>query len=160
MNNGCFETLLASVPRLTSGQRQALLRALMSETAAGGPDPVSTCGDGGAAHSGPAESLSVRGLVIDPARHEARVEGRAVELSRTQFRLLHFLAAHRHRVVTRDELIRGVWGPRAYLESRTVDAHVRRLRQALRPAGYDRMIRTVRGVGYHLDSSRAEKEAA
>ncbi|MCG5533555.1 winged helix-turn-helix domain-containing protein [Halorhodospira sp. 9621] len=162
MNNGCFETLLASVPRLTGHQRQALLQALTAEAEehGTGAGTAARFGDAGGLPWDGGAPMSLRGLDIDPQRHEVRVHGRAIELSRTQFRLLRFLAAHRHRVVTREEVIRAVWGARAYLEPRTVDAHVRRLRRALRPSGHDRLIRTVRGVGYQLDSTPFGEEAA
>jgi two-component system phosphate regulon response regulator PhoB len=75
---------------------------------------------------------------------------RALELGPTEFRLLHFLMTHPNRVYSRSKLLDEVWGNDAVVEERTVDVHVRRLRQALAPSGHDALIETVRGSGYCL----------
>ena len=88
--------------------------------------------------------------MLDPATR--RVVGNAVEvkLGATEFRLLHFLLTHPERVHSRAQLLDRVWGDHVYIEERTVDVHIRRLRKALEPSGHDRLIDTVRGSGYAL----------
>jgi two-component system phosphate regulon response regulator PhoB len=100
--------------------------------------------------------VEIAGLRIDPGAHHVRGNGHALELSPTEFRLLHFLMTHPNRVYTRSRLLDEVWGNDAVVEERTVDVHVRRLRQALAPSGHDALVQTVRGRGYLL---RAEPPA-
>ena len=94
--------------------------------------------------------LEVAGLRLDPAAH--RVLGHEIELKMgpTEFRLLRFLMSRPDRVMTRQALLDGVWGDHVYIEERTVDVHVRRLRLALEPSGHDALVETVRGGGYRL----------
>ena len=94
--------------------------------------------------------LEVAGLRLDPAAH--RVLGHEIELKMgpTEFRLLRFLMSRPDRVMTRPALLDGVWGDHVYIEERTVDVHVRRLRLALEPSGHDALVETVRGGGYRL----------
>jgi len=87
---------------------------------------------------------------IDPSAHAVNVSGRHVELSALEFRLLHYLAAHPGMVFSRDHLLDRVWGRSVYVEERTVDVHVLRLRRALKPFRLDALVETVRGVGYRL----------
>ena len=95
----------------------------------------------------PAESVLQHGcLNLDVARHEVEVEGAAVELTSIEFKLLHDLMSRRGRVQSRDALLDRVWGYATGVETRTVDTHVKRLREKLGPAGA--YIETVRGVGY------------
>ncbi len=95
----------------------------------------------------------VDGLSLDPGAQTVAGKGHALELGPTEFRLLHFLMTHPNRVYSRAQLLDGVWGDGAIVEERTVDVHIRRLRQALAPSGHDGLIRTVRGSGYVLRSS-------
>ena len=76
----------------------------------------------------------------------------SLDLGPTEFRLLHFLMAHPERVHTRAQLLDKVWGDHVFVEERTVDVHVRRLRVALEPSGHDRLVQTVRGSGYRFSS--------
>ena len=94
--------------------------------------------------------LEVAGLKLDPTSH--RVTGADIELKigPTEFRLLRFLMTRPERVMTRQALLNGVWGDHVFIEERTVDVHVRRLRVALEPSGHDRLVETVRGGGYRL----------
>lgn len=92
------------------------------------------------------ERVKVGALVLDPAAHESRVDGRTVELTHQEFLLIHFLARRRGQVSSRAMLLREVWGVRGR-ESRTLDVHIRRLRAKLGPSV---VIETVRGVGYRL----------
>jgi two-component system phosphate regulon response regulator PhoB len=101
------------------------------------------------------ESLSYGPLTIDPARHEVLVEGRAVRMGLAEFRLLRYLVGHPERVFSRGQLLDGVWGDHVFIEERTVDVHVLRLRKALAAVGARGLVQTVRGLGYRL-SARAE----
>ena len=92
--------------------------------------------------------VEIAGLRLDPAAHQVTGEGRKIELGPTEFRLLHFFMTHADRVYTRAQLLDEVWGDHVFIEDRTVDVHIRRLRQALSPSPHERMIETVRGSGY------------
>ncbi|MGE5168940.1 MAG: phosphate regulon transcriptional regulator PhoB [Rudaea sp.] len=96
------------------------------------------------------EVLHAGRLRLDPVAHRVTVEGREVNLGPTEFRLLRFLLARPNRVHSRAHLLDMVWGDDVYIEERTVDVHIRRLRVALEPFGADGMIETVRGSGYRL----------
>jgi two-component system phosphate regulon response regulator PhoB len=80
-----------------------------------------------------------------------------VNLGPTEFRLLHFLMAHAERVHSRVQLLDQVWGDHVFVEERTVDVHIRRLRAALEATGHDALIQTVRGSGYRLSAEPAEQ---
>ena len=92
--------------------------------------------------------IEIAGLRLDPATHRVTGAGRRIEPGPTEFRLLHFFMTHPDRIYSRTRLLDEVWGDHVYLEERTVDVHIRRLRQALSPSGRDRLIETVRGYGY------------
>lgn len=98
------------------------------------------------------EVLAADGLELDAATHRVRADGAEVSLGPTEFRLLNFFMTHRERVYSRDQLLDRVWGGNVYVEERTVDVHIRRLRKALHMAGYDRFIQTVRGAGYRFST--------
>jgi two-component system phosphate regulon response regulator PhoB len=100
------------------------------------------------------EALAVGPLGLDPAAHRVTANGALVPLGPTEFRLLRFLLARPERVHSRAQLLDQVWGDHVYIEERTVDVHIRRLRLALEPAGCARMIETVRGGGYRLAAPR------
>jgi two-component system phosphate regulon response regulator PhoB len=92
-------------------------------------------------------------LRLDPATHRVSANGHQVHLGPTEFRLLHFLMTHPERVHSRTQLLDQVWGDHVFVEERTVDVHIRRLRKALEPSNHDGLIQTVRGAGYRLSSS-------
>ena len=98
-----------------------------------------------------AEKLGYADIEMDLAAHRVSREGREVRLGPTEFRLLRFFLEHPGRVFSREQLIGGVWGHGVYVEPRTVDVHIRRLRAALNAAGSGDPIRTVRAAGYALD---------
>lgn len=98
------------------------------------------------------EPISVSGLRLDPASHRVTGQGQDLDMGPTEFRLLHFFMCHAERVYSRSQLLDQVWGDQVYVEERTVDVHIRRLRKALAPAGFDRFIQTVRGTGYRFSS--------
>ncbi|MDD5240910.1 MAG: phosphate regulon transcriptional regulator PhoB [Sulfuricella sp.] len=102
------------------------------------------------------DAVEMKGLNLDPATHRVTGNGHPVELGPTEFRLLHFLMTHAERVHSRAQLLDQVWGNRVFVEDRTVDVHIRRLRLALQPTGHDALIQTVRGSGYRL-SAHAEE---
>ena len=93
------------------------------------------------------------GLRLDPAARRVTADGVAVELAPTEFRLLHFLMTHPDRIYSRTQVLDHVWGDHVFIEERTVDVHIRRLRKALEPGGHDRLIDTVRGSGYGFRKS-------
>ena len=96
------------------------------------------------------EILEIEGLTLDTAGHRVKIRGETVKLGPTEFRLLHFFMTHPERVYSRDQLLDQVWGNQVYIEDRTVDVHIRRLRKALAPFDYDRHVQTVRGSGYRF----------
>ncbi len=95
-----------------------------------------------------AEVVRLGGIVLDPAAMTVTAAGRPLSIGGTEFRLLHFLITHADRVYSRSQLLDHVWGADFVGDDRTVDVHISRLRNALLPAGLDRMIRTIRGSGY------------
>lgn len=99
---------------------------------------------------GEEERLAINGLVVDAASQRVTAKGAPVKLGPTEYRLLHFFVSHPERVYTREQVLDRVWGQNVYVEERTVDVHIRRLRKALEPFGYDGMIQTVRGSGYRF----------
>ena len=96
------------------------------------------------------DMVMIAGLKLDPASHRVSAGGRNIELGPTEFRLLHFFMTHPERVYSRAQLLDEVWGDHVFLEERTVDVHIRRLRQALEPTGHDSLIETIRGTGYRI----------
>ncbi|HHH35364.1 MAG TPA: phosphate regulon transcriptional regulatory protein PhoB [Gammaproteobacteria bacterium] len=96
--------------------------------------------------------LVAGGLRLDPAGHELTADGQPVSLGPTEFRLLRFFMSHPDRVYSREQLLDNVWGQNVYVEERTVDVHIRRLRKALAPSGHDGCIQTVRTVGYRFST--------
>jgi len=102
------------------------------------------------------EPLRAGALRLDPATHRLTIDERPVAIGPTEFRLLRFLLARPERVHTRAQLLDQVWGDHVYIEERTVDVHIRRLRLALEPYGQDTLIETVRGSGYRLALPRGE----
>ena len=98
-------------------------------------------------------SIDVDGLVLDTESYRVTARGVQIEISPTEFRLLYFFCTHPERVYTRTQLLDHVWGQNVYVEERTVDVHIRRLRMTLEPFGFDRFIQTVRSVGYRFSRS-------
>jgi two-component system phosphate regulon response regulator PhoB len=96
------------------------------------------------------EAVEIDGLRLDPAAHRVTAGEHKLDLWAIEFRLLHFFMTHQDRVYSRGQLLDEVWGDHVFVEERTVDVHIRRLRQALQPSGHDNMIETVRGTGYRF----------
>lgn len=102
-----------------------------------------------------AELLRCNDLIMDLAAHRVRRAERDIHLGPTEFRLLRYLLEHPSRVFSREQLLDAVWGADIYVEPRTVDVHIRRLRKALNDGPQRDLIRTVRSAGYALDSATA-----
>lgn len=98
------------------------------------------------------EAVQVGALRLDPETHRVTIGEHNLDLSPTEFRLLHFFLTHPERVHTRSQLLDQVWGDNVYIEERTVDVHIRRLRKVLALHDYDRLIQTVRSVGYRFST--------
>ncbi|VAW80136.1 Phosphate regulon transcriptional regulatory protein PhoB (SphR) [hydrothermal vent metagenome] len=96
------------------------------------------------------EAIHIGGLTLNPIDHRVKVGDEDIELAPTEFRLLSFFMHHPDRVYSREQLLDRVWGRGIYVEERTVDVHIRRLRKALATHDYDRFIQTVRGTGYRF----------
>jgi len=97
--------------------------------------------------------VEIGGLRLDPVGHRVTGNGENIDLGPTEFRLLHFFLTHPERVHSRGQLLDNVWGDHVFVEERTVDVHIRRLRKALEPEQKDQLIQTVRGTGYRLSGS-------
>ena len=100
----------------------------------------------------PEQPIAVDQLVFDPVSHHVSVGGKAVPMGPTEFRLLGFFLAHQDRVYSRGQILDRVWGSNVYMDERTVDVHIRRLRKALAVDHHDRFIQTVRGAGYRFSA--------
>ena len=97
--------------------------------------------------------LRANGLTLDMASHRVTsARGTVVDVGPTEYRLLKFFMSHPERVYSRSQLLDRVWGSNVYVEERTIDVHIRRLRKALQPAGYDALVQTVRGAGYRFST--------
>src|SRR5258707_13384517 len=97
--------------------------------------------------------VEASGLKLDPVSHRVSGNGKLLTLVPTDFRLLHFMMTHPERVYSRAQLLDHVWGNHVFVEERTVDVHVRRLRKALEQTNHDRLIDTVRGAGYRFSAA-------
>ena len=98
------------------------------------------------------DPIEVNGLRLDPTTHRVTGNQKTIDLGPTEFRLLHFFMTNAERVHTRSQLLDKVWGDRVFVEDRTVDVHIRRLRNALSVSGHEDLIQTVRGTGYRLSA--------
>ena len=99
------------------------------------------------------DAVETGGLRLDPVSHRVFGDLKPLDLGPTEFRLLHFLMTHPERVYSRAQLLDQVWGDHVFVEERTVDVHIRRLRSVLEASGHDRLIQTVRGAGYRFSTS-------
>ena len=104
--------------------------------------------------AGPADSespIEIGGLLLDPISHRVTIDGTPADMGPTEYRLLQFFMTHQERAYTRGQLLDQVWGGNVYVEERTVDVHIRRLRKALGEA-YENLVQTVRGTGYRFST--------
>lgn len=102
------------------------------------------------------KAIEVEGLCLDPVSHRISADDEPVDMGPTEYRLLEFFMSHQERAYSRTQLLDQVWGANVYVEDRTIDVHIRRLRKALAPFGYDRFIQTVRGTGYRFSVKSAK----
>ena len=98
------------------------------------------------------DKVNVNGLILDPVTHRVTAAGTAIAIGPTEFRLLHFFMTHPERVHSRSQLLDKVWGDHVFVEERTVDVHIRRLRSVLEATDHDSLIQTVRGSGYRFST--------
>ena len=105
------------------------------------------------APAGLAEVVSVAGIRIDRAAHRVSVDGTDITVGPTEYRLLSFFLTHPERVYSRSQLLDNVWGAGVYVDDRTVDVHIRRIRKALEPHDKSKYIQTVRGAGYRFSTT-------
>jgi two-component system, OmpR family, phosphate regulon response regulator PhoB len=101
---------------------------------------------------GEAETMEADGLVLDAASHRVSVEGQSLDLGPTEYRLLKHFMSHAERVFSRGQLLDAVWGRNSFVEERTVDVHILRLRKVLGQYGRDSLVQTVRGAGYRFSA--------
>jgi two-component system phosphate regulon response regulator PhoB len=106
----------------------------------------------GAGSSEGAERIELGGLTLDKASHRVTAADATVTLGPTEYRMLEFFMSHPERVYTREQLLDRIWGGNVYVEERTIDVHIRRLRKALEDHGMDRLVQTVRGAGYRFSA--------
>lgn len=97
-----------------------------------------------------ADDIEIGGLRMDNIGHRVSADGQPINIAPTEYRLLHFFMTHADRAFSRSQLLDQVWGDQVYVEERTVDVHVRRLRKALEQTGHQHLLQTVRGVGYRF----------
>jgi len=102
------------------------------------------------------EPLQVGDLCLDPGSHRVTIQNTPVDIGPTEYRLLQFFLTHQERVYTRAQLLDHVWGGNVYVEERTVDVHIRRLRKALTLDGHERYVQTVRGTGYRFSTKLSQ----
>lgn len=103
------------------------------------------------------KSIEAEGLKLDPVSHRVTAHDKPVEMGPTEYRLLAFFMSHPERAYTRTQMLDQVWGGNVYVEDRTIDVHIRRLRKALEPYGFERFIQTVRGTGYRFSTQVEDK---
>lgn len=109
--------------------------------------------------AGAERALEMDGLKLDPVSHRITANGTPVEMGPTEYRMLEFFMSHPERAYSRAQMLDQIWGGNVYIEDRTIDVHIRRLRKALEPHGFDRFVQTVRGTGYRF-STRVEGSPA
>ncbi|PTQ91048.1 phosphate regulon transcriptional regulator PhoB [Agitococcus lubricus] len=102
--------------------------------------------------------IEAEGLQLDPVSHRVTADGHVIDMGPTEYRLLAFFMSHQERAYSRTQMLDQVWGGNVYVEDRTIDVHIRRLRKALEPYGYERFIQTVRGTGYRFSTKADSKQ--
>jgi len=105
----------------------------------------------------PQEPIQVDQLLFDPISHRVTIDNHPITMGPTEFRLLSFFLTHQERVYSRGQILDHVWGGNVYMDERTVDVHIRRLRKAISLEGHDRFIQTVRGAGYRFSTKVVEE---
>ena len=100
----------------------------------------------------PSEPIKVGEMLFDPESHRVSICNEPVDIGPTEYRMLQFFLTHQERVYSRDQILDHVWGANIYLDERTVDVHIRRLRKAISVAGHEKYVQTVRGAGYRFST--------
>ena len=134
LNIGCDDYVTKP---FSTAELVARISAVLRRTVPGGSD----------------ERIEFGGIEINVAAQRVEASGQSINLGPTEYRLLHFFTSHPERVYSREQLLDRIWGQNVYIEERTVDVHIRRLRKALAPAGKDNLIQTVRGTGYRFSAT-------
>ncbi len=134
LNIGCDDYVTKP---FSTAELVARISAVLRRTVPGGSD----------------ERIEFGGIEINVAAQRVESNGLSINLGPTEYRLLHFFTSHPERVYSREQLLDRIWGQNVYIEERTVDVHIRRLRKALAPAGKDNLIQTVRGTGYRFSAT-------
>ncbi|MDP2533345.1 phosphate regulon transcriptional regulator PhoB [Photobacterium damselae subsp. piscicida] len=98
------------------------------------------------------DTIDVQGLKLNPVSHRVTSNDEPLDMGPTEFKMLHFFMTHQERVYSREQLLNNIWGTNVYVEDRTVDVHIRRLRKALEASGHEKLIQTVRGAGYRFST--------
>lgn len=98
------------------------------------------------------EIIEFKGLTLDPVSYRVKINDAPIDLGPTEFKMLHFFMTHPERVYSREQLLDNVWGTNVYVEDRTVDVHIRRLRKSISGQGHEEFVQTVRGAGYRFSS--------
>ncbi|WOH39086.1 phosphate regulon transcriptional regulator PhoB [Thalassotalea fonticola] len=98
------------------------------------------------------EIIEFKGLTLDPVSYRVKINDNPIDLGPTEFKMLHFFMTHPERVYSREQLLDNVWGTNVYVEDRTVDVHIRRLRKSISGQGHEEFVQTVRGAGYRFSS--------
>ena len=96
------------------------------------------------------DPIIVEGLVLDPGSHRVQVNNKNINIGPTEFNLLHFFMRNNNRVYSRNQILDKIWGNKSVIDDRTVDVHIKRLRESLKQSGYNKLIQTVRGTGYRF----------
>jgi two-component system, OmpR family, phosphate regulon response regulator PhoB len=94
--------------------------------------------------------IIVEGLVLDPSSHKVQVNKKSINIGPTEFKILHFFMKNTDRVFSRNQILDKIWGNKSEIDDRTVDVHIKRLRESLKKSGYHKLIQTVRGAGYRF----------
>jgi len=104
----------------------------------------------------PANEMKCRELILDTARHQVTIAGNPIKVSPNEYNILYFFMKHPNKTYSRDQLITYIWGPNVFIDDRTVDVQIRRLRDKLKKLGYNRLIKTIRGAGYQFSENHEE----
>ena len=96
--------------------------------------------------------IIIEGLVLDPSSHKVQINNRSISIGPTEFKILHLFMKNIDRVYSRNQILDKIWGNKSEIDDRTVDVHIKRLRESLKQSGYNKLIQTVRGAGYRFSS--------
>ncbi len=96
------------------------------------------------------EPVNILDLSLDPLQHQLTINGKLIKIGPTEFKILHFFMKNTDRVYSRNQILDKIWGNKSEIDDRTVDVHIKRLRESLKKSGYDKLIQTVRGAGYRF----------